>query len=203
MKSEVRILNGYRVIFLPEHSRAMTNDNWKGYVYEHIVVAEENIGRSLKDDEVVHHLNGNRGDNRNNNLLILERSQHARLHAWIDSGAPGLETARKNRVNSMKTSHKEPAFCKVCKRTLQAKQSRFCCADCKALADRVAIRPTKTELKKDMQTMSFLKLGKKYGVSDNSVRKWAKQYGLVSSTLSQTTSTLVEGAETSGEVQSS
>lgn len=203
MKSAVRVLNGYRVIFLPQHPRAMMNENWEGYVYEHVVVAEESLGRSLRDEEVVHHLNGNKGDNRRNNLLVLERSQHGRLHAWIDSGAPGLETARKNRVDSMKTSDKEPEFCGICERTLQEKQLRYCSIDCQSLASRVAIRPTKAQLESEMRTMSFSGLGRKYGVSDNAVRKWAKSYGLVPSTLSRASGTPEEGAETSGEVQPS
>lgn len=196
MKSEVRILNGYRLIFLPTHHKAMKSSNWDGYVYEHIVVAEENIGRILRNEEVVHHLNGNRGDNRSHNLLVLEKSEHGRLHAWIDFGAAGLETASKNRVNSMKTQDKESTFCEVCLRTLQNKQVRFCSVDCTSIATRVVERPTKPQLKTDIETMSYVKIGKKYGVSDKSIRKWAKQYGLISSTLSQAFGIPKEGAET-------
>lgn len=196
MKSEVRVLNGYRLIFLPTHHRAMSNSNWDGYVYEHLVVAEENIGRTLRDEEVVHHLNGNRGDNRHNNLLVLEKTEHGRLHAWIDSGATGLETSSKNRVNSMKTKDKEPSFCELCLRTLQDKQLRFCSVDCLSVATRVVERPEKLQLKKDIEKMSYLKIGKKYGVSDNTIRKWAKQYGLIPSTLSQAFGIPKEGAET-------
>ncbi len=32
--------------------------------------------------------------------------------------------------------------------------------------------------KKIIKNESFLQLGKKYGVSDNAVRKWAEQYGI-------------------------
>lgn len=41
MKRSIRELNGYRVIYLPEHPKAMTSNNWLGYIYEHIVIAEE------------------------------------------------------------------------------------------------------------------------------------------------------------------
>lgn len=40
MIKNTRIVNGYRVIYRPEHPTAMTSDNWKGYVYEHIYVYE-------------------------------------------------------------------------------------------------------------------------------------------------------------------
>jgi hypothetical protein len=184
MKSEVRYLNGYRLIFLPDHPRAMPNCNWEGYVYEHIVVAEESIGRQLRTDEVIHHMNGNRQDNRHQNLLVLERSQHTRLHAWIDAGAPGLTTTLQNRTNSTKASLCEPpSFCKNCQRTLQGSQYLYCSTDCRTLSTRVVKRPEKTQLVQDLMQMSCVKVGQKYGVSDNSVRKWVKQYGLTMSTL--------------------
>jgi len=44
---------------------------------------------------------------------------------------------------------------------------------------RRAKRPTKEELEKDIEEMSWLAIGKKYGVSDNAVRKWAKAYKII------------------------
>lgn len=46
----------------------------------HVVLIEETIGRSLRSDECVHHLNGNRSDNRIENLQLMSTSHHARLH---------------------------------------------------------------------------------------------------------------------------
>jgi transposase-like protein len=37
-------------------------------------------------------------------------------------------------------------------------------------------RPSYEQLKADLQTMSFLAIGRKYGVSDNAVRKWLRWY---------------------------
>lgn len=177
-KAEVRILNDYRVLYVPEHPRAMKNEVWNGYVYEHILVAEEHLGRPLRDDEITHHLDGNRANNRKENIIVLERSQHAKLHIWLDAGAPISERYRMNGMNSGKSNVAEPTYCKSCGRTLQGKQKTYCSQECSSECRRKAERPSKAELEKDIKNLSWLSIGKKYGVSDNAARKWAKTYGL-------------------------
>lgn len=48
----------------------------RGYAYEHRVVAEEKIGRRLRDGEQVHHTNGDKQDNRRENLKVVPSVAH-------------------------------------------------------------------------------------------------------------------------------
>lgn len=69
--------NGYVLVKRPDHHRADT----RGYVYEHILVAEEAIGRPLRPGEQVHHKNHTKTDNRPDNLEVKRsRAHHAAEH---------------------------------------------------------------------------------------------------------------------------
>jgi hypothetical protein len=67
---------GYIELYMPEHHRA----NSRRRVYEHVIVWEKSHNRLLKDNEIIHHLNGIKTDNRPENLAAMTNSEH---RLWI------------------------------------------------------------------------------------------------------------------------
>lgn len=67
---------GYPMVYLPEHHRA----DPKGYVYEHVIIAEKMLGRLLNKHEVCHHLDGNKCNNTMSNIYVCnDHSEHLRM----------------------------------------------------------------------------------------------------------------------------
>ena len=68
---------GYVRVYCPMHPKS---NSW-GYVYEHRLIMEGQVGRYLTHDEHVHHINGKRWDNRPENLQLTTASEHAKITA--------------------------------------------------------------------------------------------------------------------------
>ena len=84
---------GYRMIRNPKHPRARKN----GYVLEHILVAEEKLGRPLLPAEEVHHDDHDRANNKPGNLIIYENH----LEHWMTEHYQDVANAR-DAANSKK-----------------------------------------------------------------------------------------------------
>ena len=75
-KGGINIHAGYVLVWYPGHPRA--NDK---HVFEHILIIEKALGKYLLEPHCSHHINGNRSDNRNNNLVACEDNKyHSLLH---------------------------------------------------------------------------------------------------------------------------
>ncbi len=91
--------DGYIQVRAEGHPRAKRERSFR--VFEHIIVAEHVLGRHLLPDEVVHHKNGDRTDNRPANLEVLTRAAHNRLHMTGRVFGP-CPLARRQRISSTK-----------------------------------------------------------------------------------------------------
>jgi len=105
------------------------------------------------------HINGINDDNRLENLRFLCPN----CHSQTDNFAGKV--------------HKKIYFCKQCNTETKGYGDR--CFKCIGLENRKVDRPSKEILEKEIKENSFVGLGKKYGVSDNAVRKWCKSYKII------------------------
>ena len=71
---------GYVFVKQEGHPRAT---KW-GYIGEHILVVEKSIGRYLTKEEIVHHINGEKHDNKLENLMVMNKPEHYWFHKNVD-----------------------------------------------------------------------------------------------------------------------
>jgi len=148
------INEGYLYIIDRFHPMSDSNNR----IYVHRAEMSLKLNRILRRNEVVHHKDGNKLNNSWENLEVLSNSDHAKLH----KGGSKLKEVK----------------CLCCKKifTPKNKKRKFCSMDCFRLFSRkVADRPSNEIILKDINILGYKGVGRKYGVSDNCIRKWMRE----------------------------
>lgn len=116
------------------------------------------------------------------NRRTITRINNGETHKMINLQYPirpsshGISPKFKKLYNQKKEDSQN--FCIDCGKKINAKATR--CISCQALLTRKVERPSREELKSMIRTMTFVDIGKKYGVRDNSIRKWCISMNLPS-----------------------
>lgn len=202
MSIKERFLNGYKLIHKDGHPNSMTSENWNGWIYEHIYIMSEYIGRPLKENEVVHHLDENKSNNKLENLVLLTAEEHNKLHGMLykstndktseyidiedalcifDIKITNIENKNKL-INYYRSLNKfiNVRYCQNenCNKPLLKGQSIFCSRECEKTVKPATLPYNKEELQKLADNHSYTEIGRMYGISDNAVRKHMKKYGI-------------------------
>jgi hypothetical protein len=80
-------------------------------------------------------------------------------------------------LNRDKIGPSRTGSCPVCNKEVFG--TKYCSVGCSSKATRRVERPSKEELAKELESRSWVAIGRRYGVSDNAVRKWARSYKIL------------------------
>jgi predicted RNA-binding Zn-ribbon protein involved in translation (DUF1610 family) len=78
-KERIKIRNSKRTKDIPDIAPCVGR-RFRGNKYWSRVLMEEHLGRQLSSNEHVHHINGDKTDDRIENLIVLTHAEHTKLH---------------------------------------------------------------------------------------------------------------------------
>lgn len=88
------------------------------------------------------------------------------------------DNSKYKNINKQIKIKKQLNNCVVCGKKVKKYTNKFCSQLCCNLNHRKIERPSKDELINLIQSIPYTKIGLKFGVSDNAIRKWCKYYGI-------------------------
>ena len=150
----------------------------------------EKCGRSEWEGNLIplelHHINGNHYDNRLENLQILCPNCHALTENYSGRKNKTKQTIKEKpkvvltygiyNKSKSKTIHKKEKKCPNCGKLIDSRS--MYCTNCAPIFKRKVEWPSRETLKNEIRINSFVGLGKKYNISDNTIVKWCKFYNL-------------------------
>lgn len=112
---------GYIGIYIP---------NKQIYIPEHRLIMEEYLGRKLKRQEVVHHINHNKQDNRIENLKLYENTGKHISENHVNQNRFGRFQKRGSKVEDIKKGKWEICICKKKFYVLPSRDTKYCSQRC-------------------------------------------------------------------------
>ena len=128
----------------------------------------------------LHHVDGNKYNNLLINIQLLCPNCHAQTDNYRGKAKQRRKVCKNKESATTKVSIKpEPTgVCLRCNSPTYRKL-KYCSHVCCTTASRKVERPSKEELQALIDKHNWLQLSRMFGVSDNAIRKWAKQYGII------------------------
>jgi hypothetical protein len=134
------------------------------------------------------HINGNNMDNRIDNLRILCPNCHSQTSTYCGGNLKSSRSEYRNEKYLNKNSlekikgvklekeekYKKVKTLKTCSCGKQIRASSNMCNSCHTKSLRKVERPSIEQLMFDIEEFGYCGTGRKYGVSDNAIRKWLR-----------------------------
>ena len=144
----------------------------------------ENNGKWLNNNLVLQldHINGVNNDNRLENLRFLCPNCHSQTETFAGKKFKkekipikvSKDIALEEKIKEKKVSKRKKT--KICLCGVKITNSSNLCKNCNNLLQRKNERPEYESLILQIEELGYTGTGRKYGVSDNTIRKWKKQY---------------------------
>lgn len=150
--------DGYIIVYVPWHPLAWGTSK---FFYLHRLIYENYLQRYLLPKEQVHHKDENKLNNLIENLELLDRKEHIKLHLHLEE--------------------KQQFFCIWCKQKVDKLKRKNCCSkECWLLYNK-SLKISDEEILrifKENDMVPIIKIAEKLNMSDNGLRKRLAKLGI-------------------------
>ena len=142
-------------LYFCDRNHPLANSN--GIVLLHRHVMSIKLGRWLKTEEIVHHIDNNKCNNNPTNLIVVSASEHTHIHRGYRKTAECLSCGKSfDKINS---------------------KQKYCSYKCYNIFCK-KFNPSKKELHDLVWRMPTVRVAKLFGVSDKAVEKRCRLLGI-------------------------